>query len=166
MKRALQRDAAAAVMLALQEERGPADPAVVNTIMPHDIDDPRKLRDVLARTEELAAEHDVASVVVGFAAREGDLLFPDFLVFLESELRVEDRIFRLTRERALLILRDVDAAQAQSVVERLRAAFEHEFPSMAGLGVEIRYLEVRPGPTDLSVKHVLPAVFGGDVEVD
>jgi hypothetical protein len=132
----------------------------------HALDDPRKLRDVLARTEELASEHDVASVVVGFAAPEGNLLFPDFLVFLESELRVEDCIFRLTRERGLLILRDVDAAQAQSVVERLRAAFEREFPSMDGLGVEIRYLEVRPGRVELSVKHVLPAVFGGDVEVD
>jgi hypothetical protein len=139
----------------------------VNTIMTqHGIDDPRRLRDVLARTEELASEHDVASVVVGFAVEEGNLVFPDFLVFLESELRVEDRIFRLTRERALLILRDLDAAQAQSVIERLRAAFDREFPSRDGLAVEIRYLEVRPGPTELSVKQVLPAVFGGDVAGD
>jgi GGDEF domain-containing protein len=108
----------------------------------------------------------VASVVVGFAVAEGNLLFPDFLVFLESELRVEDRIFRLTRERALLILRDLDSLAAQSVVERLRLAFEREFPATDALGVEIRYLEVRPGPTDLSVKHVLQAVFGGDVAVD
>jgi hypothetical protein len=166
MKRALQRSAASAVMLPLQEERGPADQPNVNTIMDHGIDDPRKLRDVLARTEELAAEHDVASVVVGFAAREGNLLFPDFLRFLQSELRVEDRIFRLTRERALSILRDVDAGQAQAVVERLRATFEREFPATDALDVEIRYLEVRPGPVELSVKQVLPAIFGGDVEFD
>jgi hypothetical protein len=123
-------------------------------------DDPRKLREVLARTQALAAEHDVASVVVGFATAEGQLLFPDFLAFLESELRVEDQIFRLTRERALLILRDVRAAQAESVVERLREAFGREFPSPDPLAVEIRYLEIRPGTEAISVKQVLPAVFG------
>lgn len=130
------------------------------------IDDPRKLREVLARTEALASEHEVASVVVGFAAREGNLLFPDFLAFLGSELRVEDQIFRLTRERALLILRDVDVAQASAVIERLRAAFEREFPSMDVLAVEIRYLAVSPGPVELSVKHVLPAVFAADESAD
>lgn len=154
-------------MLRLQSAPRPADPSTVNTHMTqHGIDDPRKLREVLARTESLASEHDVASVVVGFASPEGNLLFPDFLSFLGSELRVEDQIFRLTRERALLILRDVDAAQAQSVVERLRAAFEREFPATDVLTVEIRYLEVAPGRAELSVKHVLPAIFGGEVEPD
>jgi hypothetical protein len=154
-------------MLALQSPRRPADTSSVDTSMAqHGIDDPRKLREVLARTETLAAQHDVASVVVGFASSEGNLLFPEFLAFLGSELRVEDQIFRLTRERALLILRDVDAAQAQSVVERLRAAFEREFPATDVLDVEIRYLEVPPGPTELSVKHVLPAIFGGEPELD
>jgi len=58
---------------------------------------------VLARTQSLATLHDVPSVVVGFAASEGNLLFPEFLAFLESELRVEDQIFRLTsRARAAL----------------------------------------------------------------
>jgi hypothetical protein len=130
----------------------------------HGIDDPRKLREVLARTETLASEHDVASVVVGFAAREGSLLFPDFLAFLGSELRVEDQIFRLTRERALLILRDVDVAQARAVIERLEAAFEREFPSIEVLTVEIRYLAVPPGKQELSVKSVLPAIFAGEDE--
>ncbi|RIL05106.1 MAG: hypothetical protein DCC71_11515 [Proteobacteria bacterium] len=125
-------------------------------------DDPRKLRDVLARTQTLAAQHDVASVVVGFGAREGDLLFPDFVSFLESELRVEDQIFRLTRERALLFLRDVDEAQARSVVERLRAAFEREFPGRAGFVVDIRYFAIAPGSASISVKQVLPAVFAGE----
>jgi hypothetical protein len=149
-------------MLRLQQGRRLADVRCVNTIMTHHgIDDPRKLRDVLARTETLAAEHDVASVVVGFAAREGSLLFPDFLTFLGAELRVEDQIFRLTRERALLILRDVDAEQARSVIERLRTAFEREFPSIEVLAVEIRYLAVPPGRHELSVKSVLPAIFGG-----
>lgn len=148
-------------MLSLQHTPGSADPDLVNTSMTQSgIDDPRKLRDVLARTEALASDHDVSSVVVGFAAREGSLLFPEFLAFLGSELRVEDQIFRLTRERALLVLRDVDAEQAQSVVERLRAAFEREFPTPRGIEVEIRYLAVPPGCADLSVKNVLPAIFG------
>jgi hypothetical protein len=139
-------------MLRLQQGRRLADVRCVNTIMTHHgIDDPRKLRDVLARTETLAAEHDVASVVVGFAAREGSLLFPDFLTFLGAELRVEDQ----------LILRDVDAEQARSVIERLRTAFEREFPSIEVLAVEIRYLAVPPGRHELSVKSVLPAIFGG-----
>lgn len=133
----------------------------VNTLMPRqNADDPRKLRDVLARTQSLATLHDVPSVVVGFAASEGNLLFPEFLAFLESELRVEDQIFRLTRERALLFLSDVDHDHAVSVVERLRASFEQEFPSIEAMRVAIRYFEVPPGRSELSVKQVLPNVLG------
>ena len=124
-------------------------------------DDPRKLREVLARTQLLATQHDVPSVVVGVAANDGSLLFPEFVAFLESELRVEDQIFRLTRERAMLFLRDVDHDQAVSVVERLRASFEQEFPSIEPMRVTIRYFEVPPGRAELSVKQVLPSVFGG-----
>jgi hypothetical protein len=133
------------------------------SIMPPEssTDDPRRLRDVLARTRALASEHAVSSVVVGFAAEEGSLLFPDFLVFLESELRVEDQIFRLTRERALAVLRDVGIDAARSVVERLCESFEREFPTSDRLPVTIRYLEVPPGTSELSVKQVLPAVFAG-----
>jgi hypothetical protein len=138
----------------------------MNTMPNQGSDDPRKLREVIARTRTLAAEHAVASVVVGFAAREGSLLFPDFLAYLESELRVEDQIFRLTRERALLILRDVGVEQAESVVERLRGNFEREFPSSRGVDATIRYLAVAPGSVSISVKSVLPAVFGGVVEAD
>lgn len=136
------------------------------SVMPISSDDPRKLREVLARTQLLAAEHDVRSVVVGFAAREGSLLFPDFLAFLESELRVEDQIFRLTRERALLFLRDVGTEQARAVVERLRESFEREFPSPEPMRIAIRYLEVPPGSRELSVKRVLPAVFGAPTPRD
>jgi GGDEF domain-containing protein len=130
------------------------------------IDDPRKLRDMLARTQTLATLHEVPSVVVGFASSEGNLLFPEFLAFLESELRVEDQIFRLTRERALLVLRDVDCEQATTVVERLRASFEQEFPSIDPMRVEIRYFEVPPGRAELSVKTVLPIVLGGQAAAD
>jgi hypothetical protein len=139
----------------------------VNTLMTRkSADDPRKLRDVLARTQSLATMHDVPSVVVGFAASEGNLLFPELLAFLESELRVEDQIFRLTRERALLFLSDVDHNQAVPVVERLRASFEQEFPSIEPMRVAIRYFEVPPGRSELSVKQVLPSVFGDQRTTD
>ena len=125
-------------------------------------DDPRFLRDMLARAQALAADHAVPSVLVGFAAREGDRLFPDFVAFVESELRVEDAVFRLTRERALLFLADVDSAQARTVVERLLLGFAREFPAAEALAVQVRYLEVAPGGDELLVKQVLPAVFAYD----
>jgi len=138
------------------------DTIFVTTVMTRqNADDPRKLREVLARTQSLATEHDVPSVVVGFAASDGSLLFPEFVAFLESELRVEDQIFRLTRERALLFLSDVGHDKAVSVVERLRASFEREFPSIEPMRVAIRYFEVPPGRAELSVRQVLPSVFGG-----
>ena len=60
-------------------------------------DDPRKLTRMIARVSDLAESHSVSSVVVGIAAPEGDLLFPEYLNYLESALRVEDQIFRMTR---------------------------------------------------------------------
>jgi hypothetical protein len=127
-------------------------------------DDPRRLRDVIGRVQALAAEHAVSSVVVGFAAREGDRLFPDFVSFVESELRVEDSIFRLTRERALLFLTDCDPHQARSVVERLTDGFLREFPAASAPPMQVRYLEITPTGEELSVKQVLPAVFADGSE--
>ena len=49
-------------------------------------DDPRKLSQMIARVSELAVDHAVCSVVVGVAAEEGDLLFPDYLSYLELSL--------------------------------------------------------------------------------
>jgi len=129
-------------------------------------DDPRRLREVIGRAQALAAEHDVPSVVVGFAAREGDRLFPDFVAFVESELRVEDSIFRLTRERALLFLADVGCEQARAVVERLTAGFLRELPLAAEPAMQVRYFAVEPGADELSVKQVLPAVFSDGVPSD
>lgn len=122
-------------------------------------DNPFELRDFLARASALAADHAVASVVVGLAAAEGDRLFPDLVSFVESELRVEDAVFRLTRDRTLLCLADVTPEQARSVVERLVAGFQREFPTLDAPGVRIRYFEVSPGMTDLTVKQVLPELF-------
>jgi hypothetical protein len=130
-------------------------------------DDPLRLREVLARTATLASDHRVPSVIVGFSSGEGDRLFPDFVAFVESELRVEDSVFRLTRDRALLFLADVDPEQARSVVERLVAGFRREFPTAPRTpsedigfpGIRIRYFDVPRGTLDLTVKQVLPAIF-------
>ncbi|MGB0618241.1 MAG: hypothetical protein ACPGVZ_02125 [Myxococcota bacterium] len=123
-------------------------------------DDPRKLSQMIARISELAEAHSVCSVVVGVAAQEGDLLFPDYLAYLESALRVEDQIFRMTRERAVLYLSDVDATTAAEVLIRIFGEFCEEFPSTEAPEFEQRMLEVTPGVGPLSVKEVLTSVFG------
>lgn len=122
-------------------------------------DDPLRLRDFLARATALASDHAVASVLVGFTAADGDRLLPDLVAFVESELRVEDAVFRLTRDRALLFLADVAPDQARSVVERLVQGFHNEFPAANPPGVRIRYFEVPPSTVELSVKEVLPELF-------
>jgi hypothetical protein len=129
-------------------------------------DDPLKLREVLARTATLASEHRVPSVIVGFASGEGDRLFPDFVSFVESELRVEDSVFRLTRDRSLLFLRDCTPDQARSVVDRLVHGFRREFPVADGPTMRIRYYEVPRGTMDLTVKQVLPAIFAPATPLD
>lgn len=125
------------------------------------IDDPRRLRDLLSRTHALGAEHEYASVVVGFAGPEGELLFPDFIAYVKSELRVEDAIFRLTRERALLFLTDVTRSGAEEIVERLITGFRNSYPMRESFEVASRYFEISPGGGPVSVKDVLPAVLGG-----
>lgn len=123
-------------------------------------DDPRKLSQMIARVSELADSHSVRSVVVGVAAEEGDLLFPDYVAYLESALRVEDQIFRMTRERAVLYLSDVDAIRAAEVLVRLFGEFCDEFPTTEAPEFEQRMLEITPGLGPLSVKNVLTTVFG------
>jgi hypothetical protein len=123
-------------------------------------DDPRKLSSMLARISDLAETHSVCSVIVGVAADEGDLLFPDYLAYLESALRVEDQIFRMTRERAVLYLSDVDATGAAEVLVRIFAEFCEEFPTSKAPEFAQRMLEIKPGLGKLSVKEVLTSVFG------
>ena len=123
-------------------------------------DDPRKLSQMIARVSELADSHFVRTVVVGVAAEEGDLLFPEYVAYLESALRVEDQIFRMTRERALLYLSDVDAIRAAEVLVRLFGEFCDEFPTTEAPEFEQRMLEITPGLGPLSVKNVLTTVFG------
>ena len=122
-------------------------------------DDPRKLSAMIARASELATEHAVSSVLAGLAAEEGDLAFPEYVHYLQSALRVEDRIFRMTRERAVVLLADVDPARAQEVLERLAVEFAEEFPAMRRPNFSLRLLEVKPGAADVRVKDVLTRIF-------
>ena len=107
---------------ALQVRRGSADHEIIMLRMENEgsrNDDPRKLREMLVRAQGLASEHDLPSVVVGLAGEEGDLVVSEVMDFLESQLRVDDSIFRMTRERAVLLLADVDVDRARDIVERL-----------------------------------------------
>lgn len=123
-------------------------------------DDPRKLRSLLERASALASEHKVTSVMVGLASQRGDLRFPDFIDFLQSALRVEDGVFRMTRERVVLHLADVDRQMAIDVLERLLGRFHDEFPSSTETAFSSHYVEIQPGAGEPTVKEVLPTLFG------
>ena len=73
---------------------------------------------------------------------------------------VPDQIYRMTRERAVLYLSDVDATCAAEVLVRIFGQFCDEFPSSEQPEFEQRMLEVTPGIGPLSVKDVLTGVFG------
>jgi hypothetical protein len=122
--------------------------------------DPRRLRALMDRAFLLMQEHRIGSVFIGIAGPEGDLLVPEFIAFLESQLRVEDGIFVLTRERAVLLLTDLDLAQAKQVVSRIRDDFAHRFPTAGDLPVVIRFHPVRAGGKQPTAKTVLPKLFG------
>ena len=126
---------------------------------PYASEDPRRLRDLLARSSELAESHSVTSVVVGLSASEGDLLIPEVVDFVESALRVEDAVFRMTRERAVLFLTDVDRDQAQRILTRVLADFRDRFPATQGPEIELGFYEVRPDTRGVGLKEVLPALF-------
>ena len=103
---------------------------VANPMVGQTNDDPRRLRSLLDRACDLAREHAVPSVMLGLTGVEGDGSFPEFIVYLQSALRVEDAIFRMTRERAVIHLADLDREQAREVFHRLLSDFSDEFPSM------------------------------------
>jgi hypothetical protein len=133
---------------------------VESQMTPRENDDPRRLSAMIARVSELAESHAVHSVVVGVTAEEGDALFPDYLAYLKSALRVEDQIFRLTRERVVLYLSDLDASRAAEVLVRIFSEFCDEFSTTERPEFAQRMLEIRPGIGTLSVKDVLTSIFG------
>lgn len=122
-------------------------------------DDPRKLREMLDKAAGLAHEHALHSTIVGLAADEGDLLFPELVDYVESALRMDDAIFRMTRERAVLVLADVGHEGAQEIVERLVSGFRSRFARVRDPEVRFSFFEVKPDEVDVSVKRVLPALF-------
>jgi hypothetical protein len=124
-----------------------------------DARDPRRLRELLERAEALAREHGLRSVVVGLSGFEGDTLFPEIVDYIESALRVDDSVFRLTRERVVLLLTDVDTEKASGILERLLSEFRENFPTASEPAVGLGYFEVAPGVADVTVKSVLPNLF-------
>ena len=128
--------------------------------LPSGADDPLRLREMLGRAASLASAHHLPSVVVGMAGREGDLLFPEVVDFFASALRMDDTILRLTRERVVLMLTDVDRVGAERIVQRLLAEFRERFATLGDPPIGLGYFEVEPGMGPLTVKQVLPTVFG------
>lgn len=126
--------------------------------------DPRRLRALMDRAFGLMREHQISSVFIGIAGPEGDLLIPEFVAFLESQLRVEDGIFVLTRERAVLLLTDVDLDRAKQVVARIGDDFRSRFPTAGDLPVSIRFYAVRVGGKQPTAKVILPKLFSGSLQ--
>ena len=122
-------------------------------------DDPRKLRDMLGRAAALANDHSLKSVVIGITASESDLVFPQVVDFVESALRVEDAVFRMTRDRAVVFLADVDAARARQIFDRVAADFAAQVALAEAPERKLRFYEVTPGTQELAVKDVLPELF-------
>ena len=123
-------------------------------------EDPRRLREMMARAETLAREHGLRSVVVGLAGLDGDREFPEIIDYIESALRVDDHLFRLTRDRAVLLLTDVDLEGAGSIVQRLLVEYRERYPSLSEPTVGVGRYEVGPDCDDASIKQVLPRLFG------
>jgi GGDEF domain-containing protein len=122
-------------------------------------DDPRRLRELLSRAQGLATEHELSSVLVGVAGFEGDVMFPEVVNFVESALRVDDSVFRMTKERAVLLLTDVDAAGARSIVERMLDSFREHFPAAVEPSVACGYVEISADAPHATAKEVLPKLF-------
>ena len=137
---------------------------VVMPLTPTQNDDPRKLRELLQRVASLAGEHRLTSVVVGMSGLESDLLFPEVVEFVGSALRVEDTIFRMTRNRAVFFLADADEAQAAEIMERVINGFHQRFATNQNSAVSLKYFEVTPDAKDVTVKQVLPALFAPPAE--
>jgi len=123
-------------------------------------DDPRKLRELIHKAASYASEYDVTSVMVGISGTEGDLLFPEMVDFVGSALRVDDGIFRMTRERAVFLLADANRERAEEIMERVMVDFRESFTPSQEQRISFGYFEVTPQMPDLAVRDVLPVLFG------
>jgi GGDEF domain-containing protein len=120
---------------------------------------------MMDRASDLARGHQVTSVFVGIAGREGDFLAPEFIDFVESALRMEDAIFRLIRERAVVLLADADRVQAEEIFERLRGDFAARFGSLMEFKVDLGYFQVNGHGGHATAKVVLPAIFTAEEQL-
>jgi GGDEF domain-containing protein len=116
------------------------------------------------RASDLARVHRVTSVFVGIAGREGDLLAPEFIDFVESALRMEDVLFRLLRERAVVLLADVDRGKAEEIFERLRDDFSARFATASDFEMDLGFYQVDGHGGHATAKVVLPVIFGAPEE--
>ncbi len=124
-------------------------------------DDPRQLRALLGKARSLAVEHALHSVVVGLAGFEGDDLFPEMIDFVESALRVDDAVFRMTRERVVVLLADADESQAAGIITRILAGFRERFPTPTEPAISLGYFEVGPDVQDGSTRLALTSCTSG-----
>jgi len=148
--------------LGLQAESRFVDIAGIMMAMPLNEpqnDDPRKLRALLDKVVNLADDHSLTSVLVGLSGSEGDLIFPEVVDFVGSALRMDDAIFRMTRNRAVLFLADADGERAQEIVERVMGDFAAQFAASEDPQIGISYFEVAPGKEGLNLKTILPLLF-------
>ena len=125
-------------------------------------DDPRKLRALLDKVVNLADDHRLTSVVVGLAGPDGDLVFPEVVDFVGSALRIDDAIFRMTRNRAVLFLADANRERAEEIMMRVIDAFTDQFAIAENPAVGISYFEVAPGMQGVTLKAILPSLFAPD----
>lgn len=123
-------------------------------------DDPRKLRDLVQKAASLANDYDLTSVMVGVSGSEGDRLFPEMVDYVGSALRMDDAIVRLTRDRAVFLLADADRQRAEEIIERLLNGFRETFTPACDQPIGLHYVEVMPGTAELTVRDVLPSLFG------
>lgn len=122
-------------------------------------DDPRKLRALLDKVVNLADEHSLTSVVVGMSGPNGDLIFPEMVDFVGSTLRIDDAIFRMTRNQAVLFLADADRKRAEEIMLRVIAEFAEQFAIAESPPVALSYFEIAPGAQDTTLKAILPSLF-------
>ncbi len=122
-------------------------------------DDLDKLRAILARASALSVEHSLRSVMVGMAGSDADPDFAELVDYVESELRVEDAVFRMTRDRVVLFVADIDRAGAEEILERLLIGYCARSSRAHDPDVQLRFLEVEAGTSHLTIKDVLPTLF-------
>ncbi|MCH2171546.1 diguanylate cyclase [Myxococcota bacterium] len=121
--------------------------------------DPRRIRELLTRAKSFAEEHQVRSLLVGMWCEKGDLVFPEVVDFIESSLRVDDAIFRMTRERVILFLTDVDRETGEEIVRRNLQSFQGRFARTCEPSVQLRFSELGPDIPGTRVRDVLLTLF-------